>query len=127
MFGIQLVEIFLFLRTASIAVAGATAFWGLIFLLLSRKASERRDSALWQGAAQKLLWVFFPSLFFYGTMWGILAIRQCIFCIQAHEGISLAQDVSGLTLGMQNQYPFFFYTYVCRFCTIFTTMVLPRT
>ena len=108
MFGIQLVEIFQFLSLAGIAVAGATALWGSIFLLLSRKASERRESALWQGAAQKLLWVFFPSLFFYGIMWGILAIKQCIFCIQAHEGISLAQDINGLTLGMQNQYPFFF-------------------
>lgn len=108
MFGIELIEILLFLRLVGIALAGAAAFWGFIFLLLSRRAAERRQSAIWQGAAQKLLWVFFPALFFYGVMWSILAIKQCVFCIQAHEGISLAQDVSGLTLSMQNQYPLFF-------------------
>jgi len=77
-------------------------------LFLSRQAKDGRQVAMWQGVAQKLLWVFFPSLFFYGVIWGILAIRQCVFCISAHEGISLAPDISGLSLSMQAQYPFFF-------------------
>lgn len=108
MFGIELTEILLFLSLVGIAVAGAASFWGFIFLLLGKRTDERRQSAIWQGAAQKLLWVFFPSLFFYGVMWSILAIKQCVFCLQAHEGISLAQNINELTLGIQNQYPFFF-------------------
>jgi len=107
MFGIELIEILLFLRLIGIALAGAAAFWGFIFLLLSRKAVEDRQSALWQGAAQKLLWIFFPALFFYGVIWSIIAKMQCVFCAYAHEGIFLSQNIDGLTLSMQNQYPLF--------------------
>jgi len=108
MFGIELIEILLFLRLVGIALAGAAAFWGSVFLLLSRRADESRQSAIWQGAAQKLLWVFFPALFLYGIMWSIIAKIQCVFCAQAHEGIFLLQNSDGLTLSMQNQSPLFF-------------------
>ena len=107
MFGIELTEIFILLRLVGIGVAGAAAFWGSVFVFLSRKAKKKQDAVLWSDAAQRLLWIFFPSLLFYSFMWIILAIKQCAFCVQAHEGISLVQTTGALTLSIQNQYPVF--------------------
>jgi len=108
MFGIEVVEILSISRQIGIAIIGAAAFWGIIFLWISKKSKDDRVSALWQGAAQKLLWIFFPALFFYGIAWVILAIQQCAFCASAHEGISYVQEVSKMPLEMTGQFPLFF-------------------
>jgi len=107
MFGIESTEILLFLRLLGIGIAGAAAFWGFIFLFLSRRTQKEEEGMLWSYASQKLLLLFFPSLLLYAITWSILAVKQCIFCLQAHEGISLAQKTSELILSIQNQYPFF--------------------
>lgn len=105
MFGIEQVEVLLLLRQLGLALAGSAAFWGSVFLFLSRK-SKNREAALWQGAAQNLLWLFFPALFFYGVVWTTLAVTQCAFCAYAHEGISIAMDKSLLAATLQRQIPF---------------------
>jgi len=107
MFGIEFTEILLFGRIVGLGAAGAAAFWGLIFLFLGRKTQQAREAILWNKASVHLLWVFFPSLLLYAVVWGILALQKCIICVGAHEGISLVQDASELTLSLQNQYPFF--------------------
>jgi len=107
MFGITLTEFLLFLREFGIAIAGAASLWGLLFWFLSQKVREKREAALWHGASQKLLWMFFSGLFFYSMLWIILAVLECIFCVQAHEGISLPQTADQLTLSMRAQYPAF--------------------
>jgi len=107
MFGIEVVEILLFFRQVSIAVVGATTFWGCVFLFLSKKSNNDRKSALWQGSAQKLLWVFFPSLILYGIIWVIIAITLCTFCAIGHEGISQAQEASYMPLVFQKQFSLF--------------------
>jgi len=93
MFGIEFTEIIVFVRLLGIAVVGAAAFWGFVFLQKG-----------WVNAARKLLFMFFPALLVYGFMWGVLAWKLCVFCASAHEGISLAQTVNQLALSMQNQY-----------------------
>jgi len=107
MFGIEFTEFLLFIRLLAMGVAGAASFWGCVFLFRSRRTQGTQESALWGESARNLLWVFFPSLLLYAVVWGILAFKQCVFCVRAHEGISLVQDKAELILSMQNQYFFF--------------------
>jgi len=109
MFGIESTEVFLFIRLLGLAVLGAAAFWGCIFLFISQRTKKQEEIGLWKIAAQKLLLLFFPSILVYAVGWSILAIRQCAFCVQAHEGISIAQKTSELASSIQAQYPFFSY------------------
>jgi len=107
MFGIESTEVFLFMRLLGLGVVGAAAFWGLVFLFIADKTQKKEEVVLWKISAQKLLLLFFPSILVYAVGWGILAIKQCAFCAQAHEGISIAQKTSELTFSMQAQYPLF--------------------
>lgn len=104
---IEVTEILTFTRVLGLAVAGASAFWGSIFLVFSRRAKEVRESALWQGIAQKLLLLFFPALFLYAMAWVMLATTLCAFCAIGHEGIAVAETPTGLTIAALAQYPVF--------------------
>jgi len=106
MFGIESTEIILLVRLLGLGITGAAAFWGFIFLFIGRKA-QKKEVILWKISAQKLLLLFFPSVLIYIVGWSILAVKQCAFCVQAHEGISIAQKASELTLSIQAQYPVF--------------------
>lgn len=104
---IETTEILTFIRVLGLAVAGASAFWGSIFLVFSRRAKEGRESALWQGIAQKLLLIFFPAFFLYAVAWAILAVTFCAFCAIGHEGIAVAETPAGFANAMLQQYPVF--------------------
>ncbi|MFY9457845.1 MAG: hypothetical protein WAP23_02865 [Candidatus Spechtbacterales bacterium] len=104
MLGIETFEILIFLRQLGIAVAGAVSFWGTIFLLLSKGSPDKRSSALWQGISQKILWLFFPAALLYGIIWAAIAISQCVFCIDAHEGIAIAETSARLSYVVSSQY-----------------------
>lgn len=107
MFGIETFEVLLFLRQAGLAIAGAAAFWGSIFLIYAKKFPQNSDGKLWQGVARKLPFIFFPALLLYGAAWTALAITQCVFCLNAHEGISIAATHDALSVAMQAQYGVF--------------------
>lgn len=107
MFGIESTEIFLLMRLLGLGVAGAAAFWGLVFLFIASKTQKQEEVILWKITAQKLLLLFFPSILVYAIGWSIVAVKQCAFCVRAHEGISIAQKASELSLSIQAQYPFF--------------------
>ena len=91
MFGIETFEVLIFFRQAGLAVSGAAAFWGFIFLFFSRRTTSPKSSSLWKLVAKRLLYIFFPALFLYGIVWATIAITQCAFCSAAHEGISIAE------------------------------------
>jgi hypothetical protein len=73
-------------------------------LLLASK--DQANSFIWERTAKRMLPVFFVTVFIYAFMWAILAIQYCIFCIDAHEGISIPQTLDVLAVAMQNQFPF---------------------
>lgn len=104
MFGIETIEVLMFFKQVGLALGGACAFWGTVFLFLSRMSQSQRPAALWQGVAQKLLLLFFPGLLLYGISWAIIAGTQCAFCVNAHEGISIAESVSRGALILQKQF-----------------------
>ncbi len=107
MAGIEIHELLIFLRQFGLVISGAAAFWGAVFLLISRRSTGRK-AALWHGAAQKLLWIFFPAILFYSTSSILLFVEQCLFCTYAHEGISLPHTTGeSLKMILQKQYPFF--------------------
>jgi hypothetical protein len=103
MFSVTLIEFLIFLRQFAIAAAGASAFWGFIFLLFAGNGNTN----MWQAASRKLLWIFLPALILYGVIWGMLAVTLCVFCADAHEGMSLAPSTSELTNSMAGQFYFF--------------------
>jgi hypothetical protein len=104
MFGIETYEILIFLRQLGLAVAGAAAFWGSVFLFFARRAKDNRSAVLWQGVSQKLLFIFFPALFIFGIVWAGIAISLCVFCANAHEGISIAKTSAELMADTHGQY-----------------------
>lgn len=104
MFGIETIEVLIFFRQLGLALAGACAFWGSAFLIFSRSSNAQRPTALWQGVAQKLLLLFFPGLLLYSISWAVIAGTQCVFCLNAHEGISIAESAPRVALVMQKQF-----------------------
>ena len=104
MFGIEIFEVLIFFRQLGLSVAGAAAFWGCVFLFLGKKTKDARSSALWQGVSQKLILIFFPAFFLFSAVWAVIAISQCVFCINAHEGISIAETSAGLINATYKQY-----------------------
>ena len=106
MFGVDQIELLLFFRQISLAVAGASAFWGVIFLFIKKEFLET-ETIMWQAAGQKLLWIFLPAIILYAISWVSLAVSLCAFCADAHEGISLAHNRAELTDSMTAQYYFF--------------------
>lgn len=122
MFGVELIEVLIFFRQFAIAVVGASTLWGLIFLFFSRISKNKRDSAMWQGIAQRLLQAFFLSLFAYGLVWAGIAVLECAFCVSAHEGISIAKNTQGLPHVMQQQFALYvalMLVGISSFCMLF--------
>ena len=121
MFGIELIELLVFFKNVGLAVAGAASFWGVVFIFFGRALKDAYEGALWHGVAQKLLWLFFPAVFFFGLMWLIIAVQACVFCVAGHEGISLAPETaySELSFILQKQFSVFFLLELASLAVLF--------
>jgi len=126
MFGIEIFEVLIFFRQLGLSVAGAAAFWGCVFLFLGRKSQSARSSALWQGVSQKLILIFFPAFFLFGLVWAVIAISQCVFCTNAHEGISIAETSRLLSDTTYKQYGLYI-TYMILGISGFAVFLIRRT
>lgn len=98
MLGIQFIELLIFFEKFGLAVAGAASFWGFAFAVFSSRLVNKREAALWLGAAQKLILLFFSGIFLFGFIWLIVALQSCAFCAIGHEGISGAPEMGAAEL-----------------------------
>lgn len=104
-FGIEFYEVLLFLRQGGLATAGAASFWGLALLLSKNLNTNYRETTL--VASRRLLYVFFPATFLYIMSWTILGAIFCVFCADAHEGITRINLLSELIIAIEKQYEMF--------------------
>ncbi|MDP2736118.1 MAG: hypothetical protein Q8P12_08045 [bacterium] len=103
MFGIELSELFLFLRQTGLALAGAASLWGFVFLVWSRHDHHSQSCVVHEWLGAKLLPLFFAGVATALFAW--LALSSVNPAL-AHEGIVLPVTLGHVALGLETAAPF---------------------
>lgn len=86
LFGIEPIEIVFSFKQLGLALAGASALWGMVFVMRGRKDSHGDECFIFGWVAERLL---LPLVAGIGTAMLAVVLLSCAFPVFAHEGIVL--------------------------------------
>lgn len=101
---ITTLEILLFVRQASIALAGASALWGLYFYWVASNSESKKKEVLTR-VSHKMIEPLSVATFVFSISWFVLDAFLS-YGVRAHEGITLDPTTSQYIAGLQVTEPF---------------------
>lgn len=106
MFGIEFIEISLFLRQLGLALAGAAALWGIVFWMKSRKEEDLEKKHVFYRISEKLIIPFVIGFTLSVLAWLILLFGIPALAL-AHEGIALLPETGETKAALSLMLPVF--------------------
>ncbi len=104
MFGIEIYEILSIGRQLGLALAGAAAFWGMIFMVKGNNSDQVISRIIYEWIAERLMVVFGGAFMLAISCWlGILALLPA----SAHEGIVLVAEKSEIISALELTFPLY--------------------
>jgi hypothetical protein len=122
MFGIELSEIFLFLKQLGFALAGAAALWGMVMSRKDKHCGEK-DCLVYDFISLRLLRLFSGGVAL--SLFAYLFLLE-IFPVFAHEGIAIYPTITETIAGLISMGPLLLIALVLTIIALVAEKINPR-
>lgn len=105
MFGMEFLELVDFVRQVGLALAGAASLWGLVFLLVARKANISDDKKVilsWVG--ERLILLLAGGVLLAVSAWFLIIMSLPVF---GHEGVTIYPSMAEKLAAFQLTFPIY--------------------